>query len=157
LRSAVVLALGLQAALSTAATDASASEPASSPAAGKNSGSQMPARPAATDARPPSPGATPEGWAHVWLDLDLPGWATTPQADARERADRRARIMQQQADVMDRLRALGAVETGRVQGLRNAIAVRLPTSVLAEAARLPGVVRVSRVRDIERGPLDRGR
>ena len=78
----------------------------------------------------------------VWVDLSLPALASLGRGQTTERGALRAKILNQQAAVMSRLAALGAVETGRVQQLRNALAVRLPASALAEARRIPGVRQV---------------
>jgi hypothetical protein len=70
----------------------------------------------------------------VWVDLTEPA-----TGGDREQA---ARIAAQQQQVGEALRALGAVELARVRHGRNAIAVRIDRSRLAEVARLPGVRRV---------------
>jgi hypothetical protein len=70
----------------------------------------------------------------VWVDL------TEPVAGGdRQQA---ARVAAQQQQVSEALRALGAVELARVRQGRNAIAVRIERSKLADAAALPGVRRV---------------
>lgn len=83
----------------------------------------------------------------VWLDLSLPPLASLPRDDRLARSALRERIAHQQDAVMAQLGALGASELGRVQQLRNALAVRLPKAVLAEVRRLPAVQRVRVVRD----------
>jgi hypothetical protein len=98
----------------------------------------------------PSPGAQQS--VDVWVDLDLPALATLPRGSALERKALRARIMQQQDAVMAQLLGLGGHELGRVQQLRNTLAVRLPSSQLDAARRLPDVHRVRPVRDVERLP-----
>ena len=97
------------------------------------------------------------GRVSVWVDLDLPELATTPRDQPAEREALRLRIHTQQQAVMDRLLELGAVEQGRVQLVRNALAVRLPGAQMAAARAIPGVRAVRPVRHVERGPLVRGR
>jgi hypothetical protein len=70
----------------------------------------------------------------VWVDLSEP-----VASGDRQQA---ARVAAQQQQVSDALRALGAVELARVRHGRNAIAVRIERSKLADAAALPGVRRV---------------
>jgi hypothetical protein len=103
--------------------------------------------PAAEPAAPAS--ATPGSQRHVdvWLDLDLPPLATLPRDAVEARLALRQRITRQQDAVMARLAELGASELARVQQVRNAVAVHLPGAALAEARRLPGVLRVRMVRD----------
>lgn len=99
-----------------------------------------------------SAGPPPQAWVEVWIDLSVPELASLPPGQAAEREALRLRIAAQQDQVMDALRALGAVEIGRVQQLRNALAVRLPASQLAAARALAGVRGVRVVRDVERRP-----
>jgi hypothetical protein len=104
------------------------------------------------------PGALPAASAgepqttDVWIELDLPALASLPRQNTAERQALRLRIVQQQDTVMAQLRRLGAQERGRVQLLRNALAVRLPRDQLDEARRLPGVHGVRPVRDVRRPP-----
>jgi hypothetical protein len=88
----------------------------------------------------------------VWVDLDLPALASLPRQDTAKRQALRLRIVAQQDTVMAQLRRLGGQERGRVQLLRNALAVRLPRDQLDAARRLPGVHGVRPVRDVERPP-----
>jgi hypothetical protein len=83
----------------------------------------------------------------VWVDLSVPALATLPRTARGQRQALRQRIVHQQDAVMAQLAALGGHELGRVQQLRNAVAVRLPKAVLDEARRIPGVQRVRVVRD----------
>lgn len=104
---------------------------------------------------PGSPCATPVGerqTTDVWIELDLPALASLPRQNSAERQALRLRIVQQQDEVMAQLRRLGAQERGRVQLLRNALAVRLPRDQLDAARRLPGVYGVRPVRDGVRAP-----
>ena len=93
----------------------------------------------------------------VWVDLTLPPLASLSRNQTAERSALRSKIVNQQGTVMARLVALGAVEKGRVQQLRNALAVRLPASALAEARRIPGVRQVRPVqhRNTIHDPSDR--
>lgn len=94
----------------------------------------------------PADPATPVA---VWVDLDLPELASLPREQEAERAALRRRIVEQQDQVMARLRALGAVEQARVQVVRNALAVRLRPDQIDAARKLPGVRGVHPVRDAE--------
>ena len=110
----------------------------------------MPAEalPAAADAATPASAAAGNPRrVEVWLDLDLPPLATLPRDDVKARTALQQRITRQQDAVMAQLAALGATELARVQQVRNAVAVHLPGAALAEARRLPGVLRVRVVRD----------
>jgi hypothetical protein len=81
----------------------------------------------------------------VWVLLTEPPIASgtsTPEA-----------VKQQQQAVMAELKALGAVELGRVSTARNAIAVSIDQDKLPEVKRLSGVRSVSLVRDIRRDPV----
>ncbi len=100
----------------------------------------------------PAAGSGERQTIDVWVDLDLPALASLPRQNAVERKALRLRIVQQQDAVMAKLRELGAQERGRVQLLRNALAVRLPRDQLDAARRLPGVHGVRPVRDLERVP-----
>jgi hypothetical protein len=84
--------------------------------------------------------------ADLWVDL-----TPMPAAglDPRKPHERR---LAQQAQVMSQLRALGAIELGRVQLPRAALAVRLPCAQLDAARHLPGVRRLRPVRDVPRSP-----
>ena len=61
-------------------------------------------------------------------------------------------VMKQQQDVLAGLKALGAVELGRVSVARNAIAVSIDASKLPEVKQLSGVRSVTPVRDVRRDP-----
>jgi len=81
----------------------------------------------------------------VWVLLTEPPIASgtsTPES-----------VTQQQQAVMAALKALGAVELGRVSMARNAIAVSIDEAKLPEVKRLSGVRSVSPVRDIMRDPV----
>ena len=103
-----------------------------------------------------NPTSDPARWVTVWVDLDLPELASLPRERRAERAALRANILAQQDVVMARLRELGATEEGRVQQVRNALAVRLPGAQLQAARRIHGVRAVRPVRHIDRGPLVQG-
>jgi hypothetical protein len=94
------------------------------------------------------PVCTADGGAStdVWVELSL------PPAGRQEHRTPHERILEQQARVMSQLHQLGAIELGRVQLLRNALAVRLPCAQLDAARRLPGVRRLRPVRDVPRPP-----
>jgi hypothetical protein len=96
------------------------------------------------------------GWVSVWVDLDLPELASVPRQQPAERQALRSKIQAQQQEVMLRLRDLGAIEQARIQQVRNALAVRLPSAQLDAARRIPGVRAVRKVRHIDRGPLVQG-
>ena len=80
----------------------------------------------------------------IWVLLTEPPVASgsTPES-----------VKQQQQAVMAELKALGAVELGRVSTARNAIAVSIDQAKLPEVKRLSGVRSVSPVRDIWRDPV----
>jgi hypothetical protein len=78
----------------------------------------------------------------VWVVLSEPALASLPRDAANERKELRRRIERQQDDIMAQLAALGAVESARVQGVRNAIAVRLPPTAIESAKKIKGVTGV---------------
>jgi hypothetical protein len=88
----------------------------------------------------------------VWIDLSVPPLSTQSEHNREARAALRARIEKQQDEVMSQLAALGAKENARVTEVRNSIAVRIPSSALAEARALPGVVKVRPVKHRQRMP-----
>lgn len=93
---------------------------------------------AAAQVLPASPQAV-----EVWVVLSEPALASLPSdAAANERTELRRRIERQQDDIMAQLAALGAVESARVQGVRNALAVRLPPAAIESAKKIPGVISV---------------
>jgi hypothetical protein len=96
------------------------------------------------------------GGLRVWIILELPELASLPRDRRAERTALRLKILAQQDEVMGRLRQLGAIEQARVQQVRNALAVRLPSAQMEAARKIPGVRAVSLVRDIDRGPLVQG-
>lgn len=98
---------------------------------------------AATAAAPRGAAGADDATVDVWVQLSLPALASAPAA---ERAAARQRIAQQQDAVMAALRELGATEQGRVQTVRNALAVRLPRAALEQARRIDGVRRITPVR-----------
>ena len=113
----------------------------------------------ATERPPPGscgPAAQPaeqaEAEVDVWIDLSVPALSTLPGHDREARAALRARIEKQQAETMAQLVALGATESARVTEVRNAIAVRVRSSAIAEIRTLPGVVKVRAVKHRQRMP-----
>jgi hypothetical protein len=88
----------------------------------------------------------------VWVDLSVPPLSTQPAQNHEARAALRARIEKQQDEVMSQLAALGAKESARVIEVRNAIAVRIRASAIAQARTLPGVVKVRAVKHRQRMP-----
>ena len=79
----------------------------------------------------------------VLVVLSEPALSSLPRAaTADQRAELRRRIVRQQDDIMKRLAALGAVESARVQRVRNALAVRLPPPAIESAKKIPGVIGV---------------
>ena len=91
-------------------------------------------------------------WVEVWFDLTVPALSETRDAALVQRDALRARIVAQQIEVMASLSSLGAVEAGRVQLLRNAIAVRMPREQIDAGRLIPGIRAVRIVRHIERDP-----
>ena len=81
----------------------------------------------------------------VWVVLSEPALASLPRDAANERAELRRRIERQQDDIMAQLAALGAVESARVQLVRNAIAVRLPPAAIERVKKINGVTGVHAV------------
>ena len=79
----------------------------------------------------------------VWVVLSEPALASLPRdAAASERAELLRRIERQQDDIMKQLATLGAVESARVQRVRNAIAVRIPPAAIDGAKKIKGVIGV---------------
>jgi hypothetical protein len=107
----------------------------------------------ARPADPPSPPPTQEptqALIEVWLVLSEPALATLPLDATEQRSALRARIVAEQNRVMERVRALGAVEAGRIQQVENALAIRLPTSALDAVKQIDGVTSVRQVSDRNR-------
>jgi hypothetical protein len=86
--------------------------------------------------------ATSSEWVEVWVVLSEPALASLPRDAADERAALRRRIERQQHDVMAQLVTLGAVESARVQQVRNAIAVRIAPAAIESAKKIKGVTGV---------------
>ena len=79
----------------------------------------------------------------VWVVLSEPALASLPRdAAPGARTELRQRIKRQQDDIMKQLAALGAVESARVQAVRNAIAVTLPPDAIESAKKISGVISV---------------
>ncbi len=88
----------------------------------------------------------------VWIDLSVPPLSTLSGANLEARDALRTRITKQQDEVMSHLAPLGAEELARVVQVRNAIAVRIPSSQLTQARAIPGVVKVRVVKHRKRMP-----
>jgi hypothetical protein len=73
-----------------------------------------------------------------------------PIVPRAERAAHFLRVVEQQNEVMARLAPLGAIETARVQHLRNAIAIRISADMLERARAIDGVKAVRIVRHLQR-------
>ena len=107
-------------------------------------------------AMPADPSSAPltqestEALIEVWLVLSEPALATLPRDATEERSALRARIVAEQNHVMEQARALGGVETGRIQQVENALAIRLPTSALDAVKQIDGVTGVRQVSDRNR-------
>ena len=79
----------------------------------------------------------------VWVVLSEPALSSLPHETAvSDRDELRRRIERQQDDIMTQLAALGAVESARVQVVRNAIAVKLPPAAIGSAKKIKGVLSV---------------
>ena len=107
---------------------------------------QLPGMASAAPDPPASQVQPRDDTVEVWVDLSEPELASLPRDALDQRVALRQRIEQQQDDVMQHLRLLGAVEQARVQQVRNALAVRLPSGALAQARAIPGVRAVRIVR-----------
>jgi hypothetical protein len=105
----------------------------------------------ASAASPADPSAAPltqepaQALVEIWLVLSEPALATLPPDATEQRSALRARIVAEQNRVMEQARALGGVETGRIQQVENALAVRLPTSSLNAVKQIDGVTSVRQV------------
>ena len=88
----------------------------------------------------------------VWIDLSVPSLSTLSRGSREAREALRARIDNQQDEVMAQLASLGAEESARIVQVRNAIAVRIPASALPQAQAIPGVVKVRVVKHRKRTP-----
>ena len=82
------------------------------------------------------------GFVEAWVVLSEPALATLPIEAAEQRAALQQRIVKQQNDVMTRLAALGATESGRIQHVSNAIAVKVPEAALESVKKIDGVTSV---------------
>lgn len=63
-----------------------------------------------------------------------------------------AAALARKADLVQRMKALGAIELGGVQVLRHAIAVEVPADRIDALRALDGVRRVTPVRHVDRPP-----
>jgi hypothetical protein len=88
----------------------------------------------------------------VWVDLTEPPLRTAADANEAARAALRERVDRQQNAVMMELARLGAVEQARIVQVRNAIAVRIPSTALAQARSIPGVKKIRVVKHRKRTP-----
>ena len=91
--------------------------------------------------------SSPDDAVDVWVDLSEPELASLPRQRGAEHAALAQRVARQQATVMAALAELRGIELGRVQRLRNAIAVRLPRQALAQARRIAGVRHIRPIQD----------
>ena len=83
----------------------------------------------------------------VWVELELP-----PLADSGAGSGAHAAASAIEADLVRRMKSLGAVELGRVRVLRRAIAVEVPADRVDALRALAGVRRVTPVRHVDRPP-----
>ncbi|MDQ3187995.1 MAG: hypothetical protein M3Q28_03710 [Pseudomonadota bacterium] len=79
-------------------------------------------------------------------------WVLLTETPVVSGANNAEAIKRQQQAVLAQLAALGAVELARVSRARNAVAVSIEPSKLAQVRKISGVRSVSRVRHIERDP-----
>jgi hypothetical protein len=93
-------------------------------------------------AEPQGPATNQRDLVEVWVVLSEPALATLPVDATEERARLQQRIAKQQDQVMSQLTALGATESGRIQQVSNAIAVRMPTEALPSVKKIDGVTTV---------------
>lgn len=84
----------------------------------------------------------------LWVELDMPALAAAAAGTGTSAAAAKA----VEADLLKRMRALGAVELGRVRVLRHAIAVAVPADRVDALRALEGVRRVTPVRHVDRPP-----
>ena len=97
---------------------------------------------------PPSQPARASGlMVQVWVELNLPVLGASGAGSGIDAAAKSA-----QADLVRRMRALGAIELGRVRVLRQAIAVEVPANRIDDLRALEGVRRITPVRDVDRPP-----
>jgi hypothetical protein len=92
----------------------------------------------------------------VWVELDAPALSSLHGASKAERETLRQRIGEQQDAVMRQLRELDAQEQARIQVLRNALAVRIPSQHVEAARQIAGVRSVKQVRHTQVAPPARG-
>ena len=102
--------------------------------------------------RPTPPSAPGPARLALWVDLSEPALVTVSRNSDIDREAQRRRIQAEQHRVGTVLRSLGAIERGRIQQLRNSIAVDLPREQVDAARRIPGVRALRTVRDIDRAP-----
>lgn len=87
-----------------------------------------------------------------WVDLSEPALASLSQGSNVAREAHRRRILKQQDRVAAALRSLGAVELGRVQLLRNSIAVHLSRDQVGAVRQISGVLALRPLLDVDRSP-----
>jgi hypothetical protein len=106
---------------------------------------EPPSGPASRSPEPAAPAAERDDLVEVWVVLSEPALATLPMDATGERAALQQRIVQQQDRVMARLVELGAVQSGRVQQVSNAIAVRVSPAAIDSIKSIDGVTSVYEV------------
>ncbi len=79
-------------------------------------------------------------------------WVLLTEPPVVSGANNAEAIKRQQQAVLAQLAALGAVELARISRARNAVAVSIEPSKLAQVKKISGVRSVSQVRHIERDP-----
>jgi hypothetical protein len=103
---------------------------------------EPPSGPASRALEPTAPAGKIDNLVEVWVVLSEPPLATLPADATSQRAALQQRIVRQQDRVMARLAELGASESGRIQHVSNAIAVRLPTTAIESVRTIDGVTSV---------------
>jgi hypothetical protein len=103
---------------------------------------EPPGGPASRSVEPATPATERDDLVEVWVVLSEPALATLPVDATNERAALQQRIVRQQDRVMSRLVELGAIESGRIQQVSNAIAVRLPHGAIDSIKTIEGVTSV---------------
>ena len=83
----------------------------------------------------------------VWVELDMPPLAAQPASPGMDAA-----ALARKADLVRRIKDLGAIEIGSVRVLRHAIAVEVPADRIEALGALDGVRRVTPVRHVDRLP-----
>jgi hypothetical protein len=106
---------------------------------------EPPGEPASRSLDTAAPAKSRDDLVEVWVVLSEPALATLPVDATSQRAALQQRIVQQQDRVMARLVELGATESGRIQQVSNAIAVRVPVAAIESIKSIEGVTSVYEV------------